>query len=130
MERETFEQTKAFEVFKKAYLKVPVGEPSIHVSLKRKPKPYQKDIIEMIKRGGKITLRMRPCESPKLSLHKKHLIEELYTSMSLNSEIRKNIEAANGEMFTTGVSLVEFNPHRPTMIIIDDPYAPHRSETK
>lgn len=130
MEQEKFEDTKAFEVFKKAYLKVPVGEPSIHISLKRKPQPYQKDIIEMIERGGKITLRMRPCESPKLSLYKKHLLEELWTSVGLNDEIREKIEAANGEMFTTGVSLVEFNPHKPTLIIIDDPYAPHRSEKK
>lgn len=86
-----------------------------------KMKPYQKQIIQMSKKGGKITLRMRPCESPKLKMHKRHLLEELYTSIDLNNEIRGKIETASSEAFLTGTSLVEFNPHRPTMIIIDDP---------
>jgi hypothetical protein len=130
MEQEKFEDTKAFEVFKKAYLKVPVGKPSIHIPLKVRLQPYQKQIIELIKKDGETTLRFHPREYPKLKLHKKSLLEELYTSTVLNDEIREKIEAANGKMFTTGVSLIEFNPHRPTMIFIDDPIAPQRSETK
>lgn len=125
-----FEQTKAYEVFKQAYSKVPVGKPSIHIPMTVRLQPYQKQIIELIKKDGETTLRFRPRESPKLKLHKKSLIEELYTSAVLNDEIREKIEAQNGEMFTTGVSLIEFNPHKPTMIIIDDPIAPHKSETE
>lgn len=124
MERETFEQTKAFEVFKNAYLKLSVGDPSINISLKRKPQPYQKDIIKLITNGKIKKLQlipMRPTSSPKHTDFIKKLIEE-------NKDV---CNEAFLNAITSGGSIIEFNPkHRPMMMIIDDPYMPHRSETK
>lgn len=71
-----------------------------------KPQPYQKQLIELIQKGKKPMIRLRPPASYKLALHKKHLLDEI---MDADLTVTKRLT---------------------TMIIIDDPIAPHRSETK
>lgn len=76
-----------------------------------KPKLYQKQVIELIQKGKKPMIRLRPMASPKLKLHQQHILDQL---------------------ITTGSCMVEYNiqKNRPTMMIIDVLYAPHRSDTK
>lgn len=76
-----------------------------------KPQPYQKQVIELIQKGKKPMIRLRPPASRKLKLHQQHILDHL---------------------ITTGICMVEYKvqKHRPTMMIIDDPYMPHRLETK
>lgn len=106
-----------------------------------KMQPYQKQIIELIEKGGKKSLRLkptlvqiRPPSSIKLLgrlISGVHEINELMKDINMEELISNASEESFLNAITYGQSIIEFNPnHRPMMMVIDDPIAPHRSETK
>jgi hypothetical protein len=102
-----------------------------------KMQPYQKQIIELIEKGGKRSLRLkptlvqiRPPSSIKLQqrlLSGQHMIYELMKDINVEELISNASEGSFLNAITYGQSIIEFNPkHRPMMIVIDDPIAPYR----
>lgn len=85
-----------------------------------KPKPYQRDMIKLITDGKTKRLKIVPMR-PTASLKRKHLIDFM-----IDEEIQKQVKEHSADM-----SCMQARVYYPKdFIIIDDPMAPYRSETK
>lgn len=85
-----------------------------------KPQPYQRDIIKLIESGKTKHLKLVPMR-PTASLKHKHLIEFI-----MDEAIQNQVKAHSADM-----SCMQARVYYPKdFMIIDDPLAPHRSETK